>query len=101
MLAWNSGLNPILMGKGEEGCRPLGENEGFLGKVSGPLEEQMGEEKSLTKFVWVWCPHLQRGYDNRVHFRGLVLRQINEAQRKPLPAFTVFQGPTAQNNQYA
>ena len=40
-------------------------------------------------------------YDSWVPFRGSVFRQVRGVERKPLPAFAVFQVPIAQNNQYA
>lgn len=39
-------------------------------------------------------------YDHRVPFGGLALRQMRRVQRKPLPAFAVFQVPSPENNQY-
>ena len=40
-------------------------------------------------------------FDNSVPSGRSVFRQIRGVQRKPLPAFTVFQVTTDQNNQYA
>lgn len=39
-------------------------------------------------------------YDNCVPFRGSVLRQLRGVQRKLLPAFTVFQMPSSQSEQF-
>ena len=70
----------------------------------------------MTKFVWLWCPFvvscpvisqsywllkfLGEGIFDRVPL-GKSVRQIREAQKKPLPAFAVFQVLTSQNNQYS
>ena len=39
--------------------------------------------------------------DNGVPFRGSVFRQMRGVQREPPPVSTVFQVPSAPNNQYS
>ena len=96
---------------------------GLLGWVNDIQERWMGSWKRrwevrqfVTKFVWVpcqclvsspgtshsspgWCGSGEGIYDNWVPFGGSAIRQIRGVQRKPLPAFAVFQVPSAQHNQ--
>lgn len=49
MLAWNSGLNPILIGKGEEGCRPLRGKRRIFRKGEWAFRRIDGRRKKFDK----------------------------------------------------
>ena len=111
---WDSGWNTIFVGKGKWGCSLLEENKLFLGKMNGPLEEEMGDMTvggtvclmstssllSCDQSVLVEETSREKIYDSWVPFRGSVLGQGRDIQRKLLPALAVLQVITAQNNQY-
>ena len=70
----------------------------------------------MTKFVWVWYGYLvfspvvrvnlawlmklPGGRDLWIPFGRSVVGLIRGAQRRPVPAFAVFQVSSGQNNQY-
>ena len=69
-------------------------------------------EMTVSENMWVWYQLLVFSSMTRVNLSWLMnswglmtimflLKQIREVQRNFLPAFTVFQVPISQNNQYA